>query len=135
MAAPSVRGELLPAVTVPVVVPASGATSGTLDITDDGRIFFSEATVRFEMHEWATDGLEARGNGRIIDELEQLFRGAGWHVIKVESVEEASTKTIEQSREQIVDALTGRKARNLAYDKAEKFYEGCFEKDDLIKKI
>ena len=37
-----------------------------LDITDDGLIFFSEATVRFEMHEWATDGLEARGNGRII---------------------------------------------------------------------
>ena len=37
-----------------------------LDITDDGRIFFSEATVRFEMHEWVTDALEARGNGRII---------------------------------------------------------------------
>ncbi|HSN34308.1 MAG TPA: SMP-30/gluconolactonase/LRE family protein [Ideonella sp.] len=37
-----------------------------LDIADDGRIFFSEATVRYEMHEWATDGLEARGNGRII---------------------------------------------------------------------
>ena len=37
-----------------------------LDITDDGRIFFSEATVRYEMHEWAIDGLEARGNGRII---------------------------------------------------------------------
>src|SRR5579864_1008662 len=37
-----------------------------LDITADGRIFFSEATVRYEMHEWATDGLEARGNGRII---------------------------------------------------------------------
>ena len=37
-----------------------------LDITDDGRIYFSEATVRYEMHEWATDGLEARGNGRII---------------------------------------------------------------------
>ena len=37
-----------------------------LDITDDGRIFFSEATVRFEMHEWATDGLEARDSGRII---------------------------------------------------------------------
>ena len=36
------------------------------DITADGRVFFSEATVRFEMHEWATDGLEARGNGRII---------------------------------------------------------------------
>lgn len=37
-----------------------------LDITDDGKIFFSEATVRYEMHEWPVDGLEARGNGRII---------------------------------------------------------------------
>ena len=32
----------------------------------DGRIFFSEATIRYEMHEWPVDGLEARGNGRII---------------------------------------------------------------------
>lgn len=37
-----------------------------LDIATDGRIFFSEATVRYEMHEWPVDGLEARGNGRII---------------------------------------------------------------------
>lgn len=37
-----------------------------LDIAEDGRIFFSEATVRYEMHEWPVDGLEARGNGRII---------------------------------------------------------------------
>ena len=37
-----------------------------LDITADGRIFFSEATVRYEMDEWPVDGLEARGNGRII---------------------------------------------------------------------
>ncbi|HET7525612.1 MAG TPA: SMP-30/gluconolactonase/LRE family protein, partial [Burkholderiaceae bacterium] len=37
-----------------------------LDIADDGRIFFSEATVRYEMHEWPVDGLEARGNGRIV---------------------------------------------------------------------
>jgi ribose transport system permease protein len=37
-----------------------------LDISDDGRVFFSEATVRYESHEWATDALEARGNGRII---------------------------------------------------------------------
>ena len=37
-----------------------------LDIARDGRIFFSEATVRYEMHEWPTDSLEARGNGRII---------------------------------------------------------------------
>ena len=37
-----------------------------LDIAPDGRIFFSEATVRYEMHSWDIDGLEGRGNGRII---------------------------------------------------------------------
>lgn len=37
-----------------------------LDIANDGRIFFSEATVRFDMSEWMVDALEARGNGRII---------------------------------------------------------------------
>jgi ribose transport system permease protein len=37
-----------------------------LDISDDGRIFFSEATVRYEMDEWPVEGIEARGNGRII---------------------------------------------------------------------
>jgi peptidyl-prolyl cis-trans isomerase D len=56
----------------------------------------------------------------------------GWHVIKVESVEEASTKTLDQSKAQIVKTLTDRKTRNLAYDKAEQFYEGCFEKEDLV---
>jgi ribose transport system permease protein len=37
-----------------------------LDIAPDGRIFFSEATIRFDMYEWMVDALEARGNGRII---------------------------------------------------------------------
>ncbi|MGH6776976.1 MAG: ABC transporter permease [Bradyrhizobium sp.] len=37
-----------------------------LDIAPDGRIFFSEATVRFEMHEWQIDSVEGRPNGRII---------------------------------------------------------------------
>ena len=37
-----------------------------LDIAPDGRIFFSEATIRFDQHEWMVDALEARGNGRII---------------------------------------------------------------------
>ena len=35
-----------------------------LDIAPDGRIFFSEATIRYDMHDWATDALESRGNGR-----------------------------------------------------------------------
>jgi ribose transport system permease protein len=37
-----------------------------LDIAPDGRIFFSEATIRFDITEWAVDALEARGNGRIL---------------------------------------------------------------------
>jgi ribose transport system permease protein len=37
-----------------------------LDIAPDGRIFFSEATTRYEMHEWAVDGHESRPNGRIL---------------------------------------------------------------------
>ena len=37
-----------------------------LDIAPDGRIFFSEATIRYGMSEWATDALEGRGNGRLI---------------------------------------------------------------------
>ncbi len=37
-----------------------------LDIAPDGRIFFSEATVRYDMETWPADALESRGNGRII---------------------------------------------------------------------
>ena len=37
-----------------------------LDIAPDGKIYFSEATVRYEMEEWPVDSLEGRGNGRII---------------------------------------------------------------------
>lgn len=37
-----------------------------LDIAPDGRVFFSEATIRYEMHQWPVDALEGRGNGRIV---------------------------------------------------------------------
>jgi ribose transport system permease protein len=37
-----------------------------LDIAPDGKIYFSEATLRYTAHTWATDALEGRGNGRII---------------------------------------------------------------------
>ena len=37
-----------------------------LDITPDGKIYFSEATERFEAHDWILDGLEGRPNGRLI---------------------------------------------------------------------
>lgn len=37
-----------------------------LDIAPDGKVYFSEATIRHEMHSWPVDALESRGNGRII---------------------------------------------------------------------
>jgi ribose transport system permease protein len=37
-----------------------------LDIAPDGRVFFSEATIRYDMHDWPVDCLESRGNGRIV---------------------------------------------------------------------
>ena len=37
-----------------------------LDIAPDGRVFFSEATIRYNTSEWMLDAIEARGNGRLI---------------------------------------------------------------------
>ncbi len=37
-----------------------------LDIGPDGKVYFSEATKRFDTHTWAVDCLESRGNGRIV---------------------------------------------------------------------
>jgi ribose transport system permease protein len=37
-----------------------------VDIAPDGRIYFSEATIRYEQEDWATDALESRASGRII---------------------------------------------------------------------
>ena len=37
-----------------------------LDIAPDGKIYFSEATTRYELSDWALDGVEGRGNGRLI---------------------------------------------------------------------
>ena len=37
-----------------------------LDIAPDGKIYFSEATIRYTAETWATDALEGRPNGRLI---------------------------------------------------------------------
>jgi ribose transport system permease protein len=42
------------------------ALADDLDIAPDGKIYFSEATLRYTAHTWATDALEGRGNGRLI---------------------------------------------------------------------
>ena len=37
-----------------------------LDIAPSGQIFFSEASGRFDVHDWVTDSLEMRANGRLL---------------------------------------------------------------------
>jgi ribose transport system permease protein len=37
-----------------------------VDIAPDGKIFFSEGTIRFDLSMWAVDGIEARGTGRMV---------------------------------------------------------------------
>ncbi len=37
-----------------------------LDIAPDGRVFFSDATTRYEATSWALDAMEGRGNGRLL---------------------------------------------------------------------
>jgi ribose transport system permease protein len=37
-----------------------------LDIAPDGKVFFSEATIRYEVQDWIVDALESRTNGRIL---------------------------------------------------------------------
>lgn len=37
-----------------------------LDIAPDGKIYFSDPTIRHEAEEWLSDALEGRGNGRLI---------------------------------------------------------------------
>ncbi|MEE4352236.1 MAG: SMP-30/gluconolactonase/LRE family protein [Desulfatiglans sp.] len=36
------------------------------DIAPDGKVYFSEATIRYKMEEWPVDGQECRPNGRLI---------------------------------------------------------------------
>ncbi|MCG6203419.1 SMP-30/gluconolactonase/LRE family protein [Rhodopseudomonas sp. HC1] len=37
-----------------------------LDVAPDGKIYFSDATTRYDLSDWALDGFEGRGNGRIV---------------------------------------------------------------------
>ncbi len=57
----------------------------------------------------------------------------GWHVIKVESITEETTKDLAQATETIKKNLADRKAKNIAYDRADTFLESVFDGEDLVK--
>ncbi|MEZ4525793.1 MAG: SurA N-terminal domain-containing protein [Desulfobacterales bacterium] len=57
----------------------------------------------------------------------------GWHIIKVEKINEASEKKLEDVKEDIRKKLAEEKARIMAYDQAEALYDAIPEGDDLKK--
>ena len=57
----------------------------------------------------------------------------GWHLIKVEKVNPASTQTLEEATDAIRTTLINEETKVLAYDKAEAFYETTLEGDDIAQ--
>ncbi len=57
----------------------------------------------------------------------------GWHLILVEKVNEATTKSLEEATNEIKNKLANEKADNLAYEAADTFYDQTLEGDDLAE--
>jgi peptidyl-prolyl cis-trans isomerase D len=55
----------------------------------------------------------------------------GWHIIKVEQIEEATTTPLEAASAGIRKKLVAKEAKELAYSKAEEVYDSVYDGDDL----
>jgi peptidyl-prolyl cis-trans isomerase D len=57
----------------------------------------------------------------------------GWHLIKVEKVNEASVKTLADVKDQILNQLTEEASREIAFGKADAAFDQALSDDDLEK--
>jgi peptidyl-prolyl cis-trans isomerase D len=55
----------------------------------------------------------------------------GWHLIKVEKINEGRTRSFEEVKAEIADRIASERARNLAYDEAEAIYDAAAASGDL----
>lgn len=91
---------------------------------------FLKAFKREDMVKPFSDKAFSMKTGEISDPVRTQF---GWHVIKVEKINEASKKLFADVRDDIKKTLMNEKAKNLAFDDAESVFETSIEGDDLVQ--